>query len=96
MGALDYPRSYKGGDTRREAYEAATVLAADVRERCLSALEDAALTADEVAERTGDSILTIRPRMTELKQQGRIVKTPLRRRNKSGKSATVWMLVDPL
>lgn len=79
-------------DTRAEAYAAAAVLAPLVRERCLAALTDAALTADEIAERTGDSILTVRPRVTELAKAGKIVKTPLRRPNSSGKMAAVWMV----
>ena len=47
-------------------------------------------TADEMAAEIGEDVLSVRPRMTELFRKGKIVKTPLRRANKSGKKATVW------
>lgn len=78
-------------DTRTSAYNHARPRAGDLRERCLAALADAALTADEVAEEVGESILSIRPRITELAQSRDIIRTPMRRMNKSGRMATVWM-----
>jgi predicted Rossmann fold nucleotide-binding protein DprA/Smf involved in DNA uptake len=49
------------------------------------------LTADEVARRLGKPILSIRPRLSELRAEGKIEATGKRRRNDSGKSAAVWM-----
>lgn len=61
-----------------------------VRARCLECFAGAALTADEVAESLGESVLYIRPRITELYTAGKIRDTGERRKNKSGKSARVW------
>jgi predicted ArsR family transcriptional regulator len=52
----------------------------------------AGLTADEIAERLGKSVLTIRPRVTELGAAGAITDTGARRVNASGATATVWRL----
>lgn len=49
-------------------------------------------TADELAHRLGESILSIRPRVSELHRQGLIVRTGIRHRNDSGASAHVWQL----
>ena len=51
------------------------------------------LTADEVASMLNASILSIRPRLSELLALGKIVETSERRRNQSGKMATVWRAV---
>lgn len=48
------------------------------------------LTADEIAERCGVSILAIRPRVAELNKGGHIEDSGERRRNASGAKATVW------
>jgi predicted ArsR family transcriptional regulator len=48
------------------------------------------LTADEIAERCGVSILAIRPRVAELHKGGHIEDSGVRRRNDSGAKATVW------
>ncbi|MGU3316308.1 hypothetical protein ACLBWH_12225 [Sphingomonas sp. M6A6_1c] len=53
------------------------------------------LTADEVAGRLGLSILSIRPRLTELARLGRVRDSGSRRRNVSGKQAIVWAPVNP-
>lgn len=53
------------------------------------------LTADEVAAAIGQSILAIRPRVTELgrEHQPRIRKTTTTRPNESGRPAAVWVRV---
>ena len=48
------------------------------------------LTADEIAADLGESVLSIRPRVSELHRLGMIEKTKVRRRNASGMSASVW------
>lgn len=48
------------------------------------------LTADEVARQLGLSILSIRPRLTELARLGKVRDSGLRRRNISGRNAIVW------
>lgn len=81
-----------GGDTRRASHEAAKQTANGLRKAVMGALSDAALTADEIASKLGLSVLSIRPRVTELAKAGKIIATPLRRKNASGKSAKVWMI----
>lgn len=50
------------------------------------------MTADETAAFLGESVLSIRPRFTELAARGSIVKTDARRPNFSGHNAAVWTL----
>jgi len=50
----------------------------------------AGLTADEIAARIGESVLAVRPRVSELFHAGVIEKTGDRRRNASGLLAHVW------
>jgi predicted ArsR family transcriptional regulator len=49
-------------------------------------------TADEIAERLAASPLTIRPRISELRNAGKVHDTGQRSRNASGKSAAVWAI----
>ena len=60
------------------------------------------MTADEVAEYLHESILSVRPRVSELGQIGRhgepprLMKTLERRRNASGHSAVCWRHAYPV
>jgi hypothetical protein len=47
----------------------------------------ASFTSDEIADRLEESILSVRPRVTELLRRGVISKTESRRKNASGMSA---------
>jgi hypothetical protein len=51
-------------------------------------------TADEIAGQLNVSILSVRPRCSELKRGGQIEATGARRRNASGMSATVWRVAS--
>jgi hypothetical protein len=52
----------------------------------------AGMTADELADRLGESILTVRPRVSELHVAGLVEPTAQRRSsNDSGHGATVWI-----
>lgn len=64
--------------------------AATLRESALALLRRHALTADEVAQALGRSVLSVRPRITELVARGLIEDSGVRRYNASGKRATVW------
>ena len=79
---------YKEPTTSAEA--AATVDAATLRGKVLDVLKHGPLTADECASWLGESILSIRPRLSELRALGLIRDTGERRENLSGKSAIVW------
>lgn len=88
-----YPHSpaYRvGSDTSFAAAE--SVDASTLRARVLAELRKAPGTADEIAARLGLSILSTRPRLTELKRMGRICDTGERRPNASGRSAAVLKL----
>lgn len=82
---------YKAEGTSREAAE--TTDAAGIRAKALEALKrHGALTADECAERLRMDRLSIRPRFSELKLDGKVQDTGKRRQNASKKSAIVWSL----
>lgn len=49
-------------------------------------------TADELADRLNESVLAIRPRVSELHKQGWLEHAGTRHRNASGASAHVWRL----
>jgi predicted ArsR family transcriptional regulator len=53
-------------------------------------------TADEIAKDLNLSILSVRPRVSELKRTGKIKQTGTRRKNESGMTATVWRIAEPL
>jgi predicted ArsR family transcriptional regulator len=50
----------------------------------------AGLTADEIARTLNLSVLSVRPRVSELRRNGQIEETGSRRKNASGMTATVW------
>lgn len=78
-------------DTRHTAYEAARERAAGVEAKIIRVLKGypEGLTPDQMATAIGESILTVRPACTKLKQAGHISDTGTRRRNRSGKKAAV-------
>lgn len=77
----------------QEAAEKVSKRVAYLQSKCLEALRThGPLTADEIAEKVGETILSIRPRCSELKRNGKIQKTDARRLNISGCSATVWRI----
>lgn len=83
-------------DTSRAAAEQASETAPQLRSRALAVLERSkGLTADEVAGRLGLSILSIRPRVTELARLGKVRDSGVRRRNASGRNAIVWAPIYP-
>ena len=89
-----YPEApgHKSSGTSKVAASETKSRAATLRERALEILKlcPAGLTADEVAEIMGESILSIRPRISELAALGRVEKSGERRENASGLNAWVW------
>ena len=86
-----YP-NVPGFKARETSATAASQIAEDARAlrlRCLLVLRDRPSTADEVAGILGRSILSVRPRLSELVARGYIEDTGERRRNESGKRAIV-------
>jgi len=94
---LFYPAApgFKEKTTSRDAARAITGDAMLLREQVFAAIARAGargLTADEAAGALGRSVLSVRPRVTELSKADppRIVPTGERRRNDSGMSAKAW------
>jgi len=90
-----YPNSpgYKNKDKEgpsRLAAISTKAHAPTLRERCFSLIKGNLFTADEVADMMQKSILSIRPRIAELAKLGKIEDSGRRRKNESGKLATVW------
>lgn len=90
-----YPRSpgFKTGGTSQEAAVKFRTHAEGLRMAVLDVIEKApnGLTADEVAAELKQTVLAVRPRVSELYNLGAIERVPaLRRKNASGMSAAVW------
>lgn len=79
----------KGTDTSAAAAESMVSSAAILRTRALAVLRQKPATADEVAYAMGESILSIRPRLSELKRLGLVEDTGVRRLNITQRSAAV-------
>jgi len=95
MGLFSYPHA-PGAKARETSFEAARAIkpAADrLRRLTLEALRQRPMTADEVAAWLGLDKLSIRPRVSELAKQGKVIETGLRRANGSGRSACVWRVL---
>ena len=94
FSAANYPEGagYKEkGGTSEEA--ARNTDAATLRGMTLAELKRSPGTADEIANRLEIDRLSIRPRLSELKNKGLIRKTDFTRPNDSGKNARVWEAV---
>jgi hypothetical protein len=86
---------YKDRDTSRKAAEAIRPDVARLRAACLAELRlvcalGGTATADQIASRLDLSVLSVRPRFTELLRDGLIEDTGERRKNASGRSAKTW------
>lgn len=77
-------------ETSRQAADSVASSAERLRDQCLSRLRVRASTADELAEYLGESVLSIRPRVSELVKMSKVQDSGARRKNRSGKSAAVW------
>ena len=97
MNAYPTTPGFKTTTTETSALAAVQVTgrAGDLRDTVLANLKYEPCTADEVAERMGESVLSIRPRVSELRAMGKIVPTTLRRKNITGHSAVVWTVSKP-
>lgn len=93
MDLFSYPQT--AGFKRTETSKAAaqSVAAPRLRQLCLDQLRLCGpMTPDETASNLGLSVLSIRPRFSELANLGRITATDQRRTNRSGRSAIVWAI----
>lgn len=82
---------WKGTETSRAAAE--SIPAHLLRGRVLTEFQRrGAMTSDECADAMRCSILSIRPRCSELHRMGKLMDTGTRRQNASGRSAIVWKI----
>lgn len=95
---------WKEPTTSRDAAERVASEAKTLRDNALKVLRaawPAGLTAHEVAARMGRSIMSIAPRLSELRKVDEVMPArredgkPLRRPNESGCTATVWVCRRP-
>ena len=96
---MSYPNTpgYKATDTETSAQAANSVKvdADNLRDLCEAALKIKDRTADEVAATVGKGILSVRPRISELKKLGKIAPSASRRSNNSGHTAVVSTYLHP-
>lgn len=76
--------------TSQAAADSVKPSAAYLRGKVLDALRMRAMTPDECAGRLDLSVLSVRPRFTELSATGAIIPTGERRENASGRNAKVY------
>ena len=90
-----YPKrpGYKRDGTSKAAAKAVSPKAPTIRDQVLSLLKRQACTPDEAAAILGVSILTVRPRFSELSRNHLIVRTGTTRHNDSGMKADVWTAI---
>jgi hypothetical protein len=82
-------------DTSQDAGESMRESAPTLRGKALDVLRlDGAATADEIAAKLGQTVLAIRPRITELNKMQLIQDSGSRRANTSGRMAVVWQIKD--
>lgn len=94
---LRYPSrpGYKDPGTSKDAAREMHVPAHNLRLQVYAEIKRSkALTADEVAFALGESRLSIRPRLSELRLRQLIIPSGKYRKNKSGKRAIVWQLAN--
>lgn len=91
-----YPRGagWKGTDTSHQAAKEIqpSIKAAHIKILDLLAITPTGLTADQASMRLGWNVLYGRPRVAELKRNGKVRQLTERRPNVSGKMAAVWGL----
>lgn len=92
---MAYPHNpgWKANGPSSDAARAIARHANTLRSRVYSFLRDrypAAYSADQIAESLGETILSIRPRVSELNSAGDIEATEGRHKNHSGMTAHLW------
>jgi hypothetical protein len=100
MAAGAYPDrpGFKASGPSEQAAKAIEGIAKTLRDEVRNTIAGApqGLTADEIAGRLNKSILSVRPRVSELHRQGEIRQSGARGKNESGMSASIWVISPPL
>ena len=89
---MKYPETagFKEDTTSRDAALSMASLSSPLRKTVLNYIKKFPSTPDECAEGICESVLSVRPRITELKNLGFIKASGLTRKNYSGRNAKVW------
>jgi len=91
MNTYPHQPGYKVSGTSEDAATAIAEHAPTLRDRLDDLFDRVSnMTADEGAELLKAEIWSVRPRFSELVRMGRIVDAGIRRKNKSGMTATAW------
>ncbi len=95
---LTYPdrTGCRDHSTSREAAQSMVASAPILHKAVLEllGLYPSGLTVHEAAELAGATVPAIQPRFSELKKLGEIERSGERRKNKSGRSAAVWVIKE--
>ena len=98
ISELIYPAraGFKANGPSEEAAHRVSSGAAKMRAAVLAqiASKPDGATADEAAKDLNLSVLSVRPRVSELNRLGEIEQTGARRKNESGMTATVWQIAS--
>lgn len=92
LGRYPYSPGFKDEGTRREAALAYAPKAATRRDQVLAGLGAGPATAEEIGERIGLHWYLTRPRLSELKELGLVIKTGERGRGALGGGVNQWRL----
>jgi predicted ArsR family transcriptional regulator len=97
--AVTYPNSpgFRVPGPSEDAANAITPLAAVLRDQVREVIATHgpdSITADDIAHILNRSVLSVRPRVSELHREGDIRPSGTRGRNASGMTATQWVLTD--
>ena len=94
MDLFDWHPNKGKTDTSEEAAMKISSVAKTLRDKTYHAILDKEMTASEIAEKLGHRLLGIRPRTTELKDNGYIKDSGDRRKNQYGNNEIVWAITD--
>lgn len=89
---FSYPRAagYQSPPTSKAAAASMNASLNPLQDAVYRAVAAWPKTADEVASVINKSVLSVRPRVAELRELKKIVDSGTRRKNQSGRSAIVW------
>src|SRR5688572_19770987 len=96
---MTYPNTpgFRDLETSRQSAEKIATHAATVRDKVATLYKHGYVgTPDKIAAALGISILTVRPRVTELIKRGLLIDTGARQKNESGHSAKVYRWAAPV
>jgi hypothetical protein len=94
MNSYPVQPGYKASGPSAEAAKAIAGVAITLRDQVREVIVNRpnGVTTDEIAHKLNRSVLSVRPRVSELHRQGEIRQTGARGTNESGMSASVWVL----